>query len=154
MPLNRQLPDLLQACYKCLDVKGEKFAYAVLKNKNKIKSKLEKIWEKYPISVQYGLYDTQRDELAKKYSKKDEEGNPVVKGEKYVIENKEEFEKELEKLKETHKDAIKEREQQIADYQKELDEESDIEIHMVSEVPEGISARELEAADFMIQKQK
>lgn len=148
--LNRQLPDLLQSCYRCMDVKGEKFAYALLKNKNKIKKKLEEIYSRYQVSEDFKIYDEQRIKLAEKHAKKDDKGEPIVNGEKYDIENKEEFEKELNELKEKHKDAIEEREKQIEDYEKELDEESDIEIHKIRKLPEGMSAREIESAEFMI----
>lgn len=151
--LKREIPDYRKKVYQLLDVKGEKFAYAVLKNKQKIDSAWDSyldISKKYNPSEEYLAFDKDRVELAESMAKKDDKGEPIIKDERYDIENPEEFEKALNELKEKHAEAIKGREDQIAACEKELDEEYDIEFHKVSEVPDTISARELEAAEFMI----
>jgi len=159
--LKRQIPDFRKKVYQLLDVKGEKFAYAVLKNKQKIDSAYQ-VWaetaNKYAPTEEFLNYDKDRHDLAETMSKKDEKGEPsVIRDEngveRYDIEDKDAFEKSLELLREKYAEPIKGRETQIADYEKEMDEEYDVEFHIVSKVPDTISARELEAADFMI-KQK
>ena len=159
MPLKRQIPELRKKVYQLLDVKGEKFAYAVLKNKQKIDSAFDdwmEISKKYNPTDAFLAYDKERVELAEYHAKKDDKGEPITTGEgnaeRYDIEDTETFEKELEKLKDKHGDAITEREKQIEDYEKEMDEEFELDIHKVTEVPDTISARELEAAEFMITK--
>lgn len=156
--LKRQIPEYRKKVYQLLDVKGEKFAYAVLKNKQKIDSAYQ-IWadvaNKYSPTEEFMAYDKDRHDLAETMAKKDEKGEPVVmqdeKGiERFDIEDKDAFEKSLELLREKYAEAIKGREQQIADYEKEMDEEYEVDFHGVSEVPDTISARELEAAEFMI----
>lgn len=165
--LNRQLPEIMSSIYKCMDVKGEKFAYALLKNKNKIEPKYELLKERFkkledeiaPIP-EYDEYDKKRVELAKKHSRKNEDGSvkikihPQFQTEQYDIIDVKKFEDELNVLKEEYKDAIEKKEEQEKELNSEkdkiFDEEVEIEIHMVSKVPEGISARELEAAKFMI----
>lgn len=151
--LKRQIPEYRKKVYQLLDVKGEKFAYAVLKNKQKIDSAYE-LWKdtniKYNPNDDFLAYDKERVELAESFAKKDEKGEPIIKDERYDIEDKDAFEKSLNLLKEKYDVAIKGREAQIADYEKEMDEEYEVDFHGVSEVPDTISARELEAAEFMI----
>ena len=153
--LKRQIPDFRKKVYQLLDVKGEKFAYAVLKNKEKIDAAWETyldIAKKYNPDDDFMAFEKDRVDLAETFAKKDANGEPITKDERYDIEDKDGFEKSLDLLKEKHDLAIKGREAQIAEYEKEMDEEIDIEFHVVSKVPDTISARELEAADFMIKK--
>jgi len=148
--LNAQLPTILQSIYKCMDIKGEKFAYALLKNKNKIEAKMKAINEKYKAPKEHEDFENERQELAEKFSKKDEKGEPIIIGEKYDIEDQKGFDKAMEKLKDKYDVTITEIEFLNERYKKEMDEECDIEFHKVETLPENISARELEAvSSFM-----
>ena len=151
--LNRELPDILQAIYKCMDIKGEKFAYALLKNKVLVENKLKSIYDIMKTSEEFNEYDKKRVELAEKYAKKDEDGNPKNDGKKYDIDNKEEFEKEVSKLKEENAELIKEQEEKNKLYELEMDKESDVEFHKVKAIPKDISARELEAVTKFMYKE-
>ena len=60
--------------------------------------------------------------------------------------------KELEKLKESYRDIINERIQQINEYNVILDEETDIDLEKINflDIPTNISAKELESIEFMV----
>ena len=153
--IKKEIPDYRKKVYQLLDVKGEKFAYAVLKNKDKIETAFQTyldILQKYKPSEKYNEYDEKRVKLAEKFAKKDEKGEPIIIGERYDVEDKEGFEKEWDVLKEEYKEALKEWDDELEKKNQELDEEIDIDFHIVSKVPDTISARELEAAEFMIKK--
>lgn len=113
-----------------------KFFYAVNKNLDKIESELS-IIEKI-VAVKPGFAEFEKDRMAKlnEAAKKDEKGNPVIITENNLqridVEDMEKWEATMKELQEKHKKAIEERESQKGDYEKFLEEESEIELHNVT----------------------
>lgn len=128
-----------------LNVKGVKFNYAVAKNISILEKDIEAFKKVLEPKESYTTYDKERAELAIKHSKKDKDGNPEVKDKNYVIEDEAKFEKAFNTLKETHKEAIAEREAQVEEYNKLLDEDSSVELYMIpkEELSDDLSTQEL-----------
>jgi len=91
----------------------QKFMYCLAKNKRLLENEVESINTARKPSQQYQKFVSERSELAMKYTNVDKEGNPLVLGRNLVIQKRrDEFEEELEKLKNTYREAISEREEQ------------------------------------------
>lgn len=147
---NNRLSSFLEELKK-INLTG-KAGYAVAKNRKLIEAELEALQETVKATKSFEKYENERVELAKKHAKKDEKGEPVVSkphpltGQtSFVIEKQEQFDKEYEKLKETHKEALEEREKQINDYNAFLQEDIKIELHKIeeSDIPETATAEEI-----------
>jgi len=112
-----------------------KFAYAVAKNKKKVKALIEEFEAPLIPNDKYSEYEEKRIKMAQKYAKKDENGQPVSKNSFYVIddENKVKFEKELAELKELYKEEIDAYEIIQKGYFKALNENIEIEFHELEE---------------------
>ena len=92
---------------------NDKLVYALAKNIRKIKLELEVIREVNKPLDNFSKFEDERIKLCKEHANKDKNGKEIVTNNSYDIKNKEKFEKDLEKLKEKHKEAIEEREKQI-----------------------------------------
>ncbi len=90
------------------DLPGAKFNYALIKNLNLLRPVVEAMDKVKTDSKPYMEYQTKRVELAKKYSKKNEDGSPVMENNSFTIENIKEFTEEHAKLAEEYKDQLKE----------------------------------------------
>lgn len=150
---NGELYGLAIGCTQVGNLKGIKFAYAVAKTKNLIKPLVEALEEVKKPAENFQKFESERIKLCREHAEKDEKGQPKIMGGVYVGLG-EEFNTELEKLKEEHKQAIEEREQQMQDYAKLLEEEVDVELHKVKldEVPEDITGKQLEMLMPMIEE--
>lgn len=127
--------------------KGVKFAYFLVRNKKKLQPEIEALEESLLPSEAFKGYDTERVKLAEFYSDKDPNGNPIVQNSNYIINEKQtEFDTELASLKEKYKNVIDEREKQITDYNKMLDEEVEFDGFKINltTLPEEIDSTFLE----------
>jgi hypothetical protein len=103
-----------------------KFSYFVAKNRITVKGEIDAINEAQEAAEAFKAYDTDRGKLAEKYADKDENKKPVIKDNQYVItEKRDDFEKELEKLKKKYSKVIKERQEQLNKLRDFLNEEVD-----------------------------
>ena len=129
----RILLDLWKVLTKLEFLKHDvRFSYFIVKNKRAIKEEMQILNESQKPSNDFIEYDNIRVELAKKYSDKDEIGNPKVLNEQFVItENMYNFDMEMRKLKERFKDTITAREQQLKDYNDLLEEDIDFKLTKV-----------------------
>jgi deoxyhypusine synthase len=151
--LNEQLISVFQGCLSCGDLKGIKFAYALNKNKRLIKKEVNRIYDIVKPSEKYLEYDKKRIDMAKKHAKVDENGEPLVENEKYVMKNKRKFNSELKKLQEEYGDAFKEQQEKERLSHIEWEKECDINFHKISEkdIPKNISPAQLEfISAFMV----
>jgi hypothetical protein len=126
---------------------GVKFAYAVSKNLNILKSEIESLEKASKPSEKYIEFDKERVELAKKYAKKDEKGKPLSENNAFVMEDQEAFEKEFNELKEKNKDLVEEREKQMNEYVELLKTEANITLHKIAlvDVPQNITVEQMYA---------
>lgn len=123
------------------NLRGVNFAYAISKNLGIVESYTkrmsEELHEKFLKPTEaFTKFDEARMELAKEFAQKDENGNPMtthngVGGESFVITEREKFDKEFEKLKEEHKEAVDERESNLKAYEGALKEPADIKLHAI-----------------------
>ena len=81
----------------------------------------------------------------KSLKKKDKDGKPVIKDDKYVIQKKA-VRQGMEELQEKYAKPFKEQEEKNALFNEKLEEECTIKFHKISEkdLPENMSARELD----------
>lgn len=124
-----------------------RFSYFLAKNKVVLKTELEILDEAYKPNELYISYEQKRVEAAQKLADKDDSNQPKINNGSYVINiNRDEFQKEIKKLKIKFKKAIDEREKQIGDYEKLLDEDVNIDLTKIrfSQLPEQIESAYME----------
>lgn len=155
-----KLYELHNSLKRCMDVKGEKFAYAIIKNKHKLESFLKHHEEEYAELPKFIEFQMKLREIVKENAKKKKDGtyefeDTIESGKlekKYVIKDQKKFDKEEAALKKEYKDVIKEREKQLEDFQKSLDDEVEFDAHVIdrSQVPSDITANQLEGVVELI----
>lgn len=142
------------------DLKGAKFSYALIKNTELLQKEVKDIAAVITPTEAYQAYDKARVALCESFAKKDEKGNVIRKNLRengqfdYDIDvNDEAFKAAVENLKEEHKDAIKEQDEKILEYNKFLDEESTVSFHKISisDVPNDISVELMSVIEPFIQ---
>jgi hypothetical protein len=122
----RDLVELWKMMKEYEGSKGVKFGYFLARNRKKLQPEIEALEEAITPNETYKTYDIKRVKLAEFYSDKDSNGSPVIRNSNYVIDEKlDEFNTELASLKEKYKTVIDDREKQIIDYNKMLDEEAE-----------------------------
>jgi uncharacterized coiled-coil DUF342 family protein len=118
-----------------------KFSYFIAKNKSKLKSEVDILKTLATPPEKYQEYDAKRANLAKKYADVDDAGKPIIKGNVYSItENIEEFNKEVDLLKNEYEEHIKAFDEQFGQYQEILKEELEFDGHAikVEDLPQKI----------------
>ena len=153
---NKDIIVLSQALQLVGNLTGIKFVYGVVKNMNILKPEIELLQKTIEASDKFIEYDTKRIELAKKYSSKDEKGNPMVQENEFVISDRAGFDKEIEKLKKEYKKVLDIREEQLKQYRELLEENADIKLHMINfeDVPVNITSAQLSGIFCLIKEEK
>ena len=124
-----------------------RFSYFLAKNKVALKSELDLMEEAQKPQEAFLAYEQKRVDTAQQFSDKDANGNPKVHNGQYVIYDKrDEFEKEIKKLKTKFKTAIAAREKQVEEYEKLLDENVELNLAKIrfSQLPAQIESAFLE----------
>lgn len=134
------------------ELTGARFTYTISKNKEVLKKVVEEIQKKAEMHENYKEYEKERVELNEKHTKRDKDGNPVVKDKNYVIKDKAKFDEEVEKLKKKHKDAIEEREQQRKDVEDLANKEITLDLKTIplSIVPDKVTVDQMEVLSILI----
>lgn len=120
-----------------------RFSYFLAKNKVALKSEIELLEEAQKPSELFLQYEAKRIEAAQKYSDKDQNGNPKIHNDQYVIyDERDKFEEEIKKLKTKFKKAIAEREAQLKEYAKFLEEPLELQLTKIrfDQLPNQIEA--------------
>lgn len=132
-------------------LQGVKFTYFVAKNKALLESEIKDMKEVIKTSEEYNVYEKARIALAEEHAVK-EDGKPVVKDNRYVMEDKEAFNKACEALKLEHKDAIDQRKKQVEDFNKFLEEEIELNLHNIqlTDVPTNITVEQMEIIEPLV----
>ncbi len=103
-----------------------KFSYFIAQNRKLIKGEVDILIELSKSPKEYMVYDNKRVNSAKELSDKDDNGEPVIQNNAYVItKNFEEFKKQMEALKEEYKPVIEEAEIRLKEFQTILGEPFD-----------------------------
>lgn len=147
-----------------------RFSYAVSRNKQRLELVIKSLDEMATPNEEHKKFIDEREELLKEYSKKDEDGNPVIhqtpgpmgqmkKG--FLIPNvtdkSSDFNVQLEKLQKKHKKTIDEQAEKEKKYQEYLENEADdFEPIMVDWklVPDGLSQQAMDGVFFMIKPEE
>jgi len=134
-----------------------KGAYAIAKNKRLAEAEVKSIEDAQKNQKEpEGLveYEQARIELCRELCNKDEEtGAPVLNGTQFVMtDNAEEFAERLKELQEEYKGPLAEQEKIIKDFEAFMKEEVEMSFHeiKVDQLPDSVSAMQLEALDEMI----
>jgi polyribonucleotide nucleotidyltransferase len=134
------------------ELTGARFTYTISKNKEILKNVVEEIQKTAEMHENYSEYEKERVELNEKYTKRDKDGNPEIKDKNYVIKDKVKFEEEVEKLKEKHKDAIAEREQQRKEVEELANKEITLDLKTIplSIVPDKVTVDQMDVLSILI----
>jgi hypothetical protein len=137
---NQEILSLYENLHQ-LNLKGVKFSYSVSKNIALLKPEIESLQKAVEQSEDFKKFEQERIELAKKYAKENDSGEPVEENGKFILEDKEAFKKDFADLKEKNKGVIEAREAQIKEFNELLEKENDIKFHKISikDVPEDIT---------------
>lgn len=134
------------------ELTGARFTYTISKNKEILKNVVEEIQKKAEMHDNYREYEKERVELNEKHTKRDKDGNPEIKDKNYVIKDRVKFDEEVEKLKEKHKDAIEEREQQRKEVEELANKEITLDLKTIplSIVPDKVTVDQMEVLSILI----
>jgi hypothetical protein len=123
-----------------------KFRYAIAKNITRIDEEVKTLQKAVSPKPEYTVYDNARIVLCETHANKDEKGKSIIKGNAYDLMDesgvmKVEFTEAWEALKLEHKPALDARDAQIEDYNKLLEEASEVELYKfsVEVIPDDIS---------------
>lgn len=141
---NQDLFKILEGIGAVSQLRGAKFAYAMAKNKRLISAEVEDLQKGIEnVSEQYTEYDKKRLELCTEYSRKDDDGKPILTNNEFQISDRTNFDIALGKLRGEYKSAISERDKQVEEYNDLLDKPvNGVVFHKVSfeDLPRDISA--------------
>lgn len=133
------------------DAKNKRLAYAVARNRNKLKEFIEALEEARKPSDAVKEWEEARIELCKKHADMDEKNRPIMRGpvgaQSYDIADQILFDKELKKLKKKFPEGVKEQEEQNEQYKELLKEEVTFTPYQIkfSLIPDNVvAARDLE----------
>jgi hypothetical protein len=112
--------------------KGAKLAYAVAKNIRLLETEIKSIQDASKPSEEFVKYDEERVALCGKFAKKDSKDEPVIEDGRFVMSSPERFEEEFTKLREENSEILEERDVQMKEVQALIDDDVEVELHMVS----------------------
>jgi hypothetical protein len=104
-----------------------KFSYFLIKNKLVCKDEIDALEEVRNPDQKFLDFEVERVKAAQEYSEKNPDGTPVINNNSFVIkaDNQSKFNDQMNVLKNTYKDAIKDREKQGKEFEKLLEEETE-----------------------------
>ena len=152
----KEITTILDSLNGVSEIKGVKFAFAILKNRKKLETQIEEdksIFEEIlKPSDGFREFETKRVDLCVLYSEKDQDGNPITENEQYKIIEMEKFNAELTLLSDTHQEDIENRYKQVADYNSLMEEDITIDFVKVNfeDLPTDVSEKQLRGLEFMI----
>ncbi len=156
---NEELGKIYTRLEKCNNLRGVKLAYAIAKNKMSLEKELKTLQKVNEPSNDFKTYLQKRRKLLEKYCEKDENGNlkteSIPNGIRYVgVEKNKDFQKELKKLMSDNMKLIKKQTDKDNEYQRFLQEESDLELHKIDfkMIPEDITVEQMEALTPMVKE--
>ena len=151
---NSELIQLSQSLNQVTGIKGKDFAYAVFKNKMILESEM-RIFEqlRQDPHPDYTNYENERSIVCINYSKKDDNGNPVIQNQQYVIEDWDNFNRDMEEIRVKYKSVLDQMELAQKEISEFMNRESNVDLLKVSfkDLPDDISAQQLEQLKFMIE---
>ena len=149
---NREIYGLNVSLNNLGNLQGVRFAYAVSRNINMLKHEIELIDKLTQPSKEFTEYEQERVKLNIEFAEKDDKDQPKTVDGHYVINDMKAFKKAMEGVQKKHKKTIDEREKQLADFNKFLEDESTFVPYKVkmANVPENITAQQLSSVFAII----
>lgn len=143
--LNKEIFSLFDGLNELGGLKGVKLAYAIAKNVSVLTPEIEAFKKSLEPTKEFSDYEKTRIEILEKYAKKDDDGKPIIEGNEYVLENKDEALKEIASHSENHKDVIEARQKQIGEFNDLMDKENAVSLHKVSlkDIPEDVTTKQM-----------
>ena len=138
------------------ELKGVKFAFAVLKNRKKLEAQIEEdksIFEQILTpSEGFKEYEEKRIALCESSSEQDEEGKAKTEGDKYVIVDMDKFNIDLTQLTKEYQAAVEDRKNQIEEYNSLMEEDMPLEFITlgIDTLPEELTESQLRSLEFML----
>jgi DNA-binding transcriptional ArsR family regulator len=135
-----------------------KFSYAILTNLAVLESLIEIIKKVSDPSEDFKKYDIERVELAKKYSEKGGDGQPIVENNSYKLvgDGLTKFNEEFEKFKRLNKDTLDKRVKQLKEVEELLQEDVEVTLQKVKlEIlpEEGLTPAMLKIMNVILEKE-
>jgi hypothetical protein len=123
-----------------------KFSYAIIKNTKAIESEIKSLNEIINPTEGFLQFEEERLDMCKIHTTKDENGEPILNGDEYQIEDMVKFNEDLKPLKEKYNDTLIERQTQIESYNSKLGEEIVIDLVNIGpdDLPDAITPNEIE----------
>lgn len=135
-------------------LRGAKFAFSVAKNRLRIKPIIEALEAVRDQGVEIlREFNERRVSLCSELADKDEEGlNKITNRQFSITENREEFDARFDKLLSQYQSEIDEKKRFDAEFMELLEKEEEIDLHMVgiSDVPDDISVSTMSGLEPMI----
>lgn len=150
----RELFNLLDTFEILKNLSGSKFAYAIVKNKAKIKKEAITLNTAMRPTKEYQEWETARIALCNKHCTK-KDGKPVIENNKFVgLEKNKGFDKELNKLKVKFKETLDNYQKQVKEYNKKLTETIEFDLHLIDkkDLPVNITPVQLESILILIKE--
>jgi len=143
---NRDLSTLFQGLQEVSNFKGVKFAYVVAKNRKLIEEELKTLEEVNKPSEQYLDFEQKRVKLCEQHANKCDNGQPKILGDRYDITNMEAFNKDLETLKNEYLTCVIERENQLRESEKLMNEDCKLQLLKINSIylPNDINGSQIE----------
>ena len=147
-------------------IPSAKFMMELTENKKKLKEVIDTIKKHAQLPEKYESFLRKREEINRKYARKDKDGSPVIEKkfiagkveEAYAIpeEDKQEYEKRIADLKKRHATAIKEAYKAFSDEEKMLNSDSGfVPTYMdISDIPHGVSTEVWDGLFYLIRNHK
>lgn len=139
---------LYNGIHSVMGLVGVIFGYALNKNLEIMRPEIEALQKAITPSEKFIEYDKKRVEIVKKHALKDEKGDFIVNASGYDVgDNISIVEEEIKPLNEEYAKAIKDREDQIKEYNKLIKEDSSIKLYKVKleNLPKDITGEQQKA---------
>lgn len=123
-----------------------RWTYALAKNIRTLSGEVESTKEAFSPKIGYQQYERERIQLCNRMAAKDDNDKPLLDNGNFVIVDMAAFYEELAKLREKYAEALEEQEKLDKEFDKFIEEDVEIKLHMVdpSEIPDGLEPEELE----------
>jgi len=151
---NFELVRLMNGIQQVSQLKGVKFAYALVKNKQKINQEFDFIKQTIESNQkEFAEFDKKRNELCVKFSKKDAKGIAIIENNNFIIEGKEAFNAALDQLKAMLPDEAEKYDTSIKEYESLMNDECKIEFFKIkiTDIPSDITASQMEMIEELIE---
>jgi len=153
MKIKRQkLFELLNGFSAVANLPGVKFAYAIVKNKQKITAEVKALNDSAQPTAEYQKWEKERMTICNEYCAK-KDGKPVIENRKFTgLKDNKKFEKAIDKLKAKYKETLDDYEKKVKEYNKMIVEEIEIDLHKISkrDIPINITPKQLEAIELIV----